>query len=313
MYNKIQIISTDEKGKYLFINDNNLIYGGFIVKDIVELLQEKILPEKIASILSQKYHTEIKTETVNEITNNQLNRLLYNTAKKRSVRKFFNINLNPNAHYPKFILYFFNTVLFYSLLCITFILNTLFYLRNDQNYNLSHSEQIQAYFLLFVVLILHEFGHIISAKFFNTNVKEIGIGMYRIIPVLYVNLNEIWKLNKKKRIIINLSGVYFQSLLGSLIILFFIITQYKILGYLFKINYIVLIFNLNPFFQFDGYWVVTDLIKEKNLNHSSNSYLRNILKKNQTPKIIKVYSFLRLSFFIYILFLFVNKIITYVS
>ena len=127
MYKEIQVISTEEEGKYLFIKDNNLIYGGFIVRDIVELLKEKLSNEKIAKILTQKYNSNIDKLTVNEIVNNQLDKLLINPKKKRSLKKITKVILNSNVKYPNFILSFFKTNIFYYLLSISFVINTSFY------------------------------------------------------------------------------------------------------------------------------------------------------------------------------------------
>lgn len=314
MYKEIQVISTEEDGKYLFIKDNNLIYGGFIVKDIVELLKEKLSNENIAQILSQKYNSDISTITINEIVNNQLDKLLIDPKKKRSLKKLKKVILDPDITYPNILFSFFKTGIFYFLLTATFIINTFFYFFNDSStFDLSIFDKIFAYILLFIILIFHEFGHIISAKFYSTDVKEIGIGIYRIIPVLYVNLDEIWKLDRKKRIIVNFAGIYFQSIIGVILIGLLVMSGQNIFGYLFYINYAVLILNLNPFFQFDGYWILTDLIKAKNLNQTSNFFLKNMFKKNDISTIIKIYSILRISLFIYIAFHFIKKIILYVT
>lgn len=313
MYSKIQIIPTDEYDKYLIINDNNLIYGGFIVKDIVELLKNQISAEKISIILSKKYNTAIEKETILNVIDLHLVKLLINPKKKRSLKKLLKINLNSEINYPDFIFKLFRIDFFYILLSLTFTFNTIFYFKSSKKYNLTLKEQILSYILLFIILIFHEFGHIISAKYHITKVKEIGIGIYRIIPVLYVNLDEIWKLDRNKRILINLSGIYFQSIIGVVLVALFLTFNLSVFGYLFNINYAVLILNLNPFFQFDGYWVLTDLIKSQNLNQVSNSFLKNIFKKNNTPLIIQIYSLLKVSLIVYITYNFLIQIINYVS
>ncbi|WP_281228186.1 M50 family metallopeptidase [Flavobacterium aquiphilum] len=313
MYSEIQIIPTDEENKYLFIKDNNLIYGGFIVKDIVELLKDHISNKNISIILSEKYNTTIEIETINNLIDLQLNKLLINPKKKRSLRKILKVKLSSEIYYPNFIFELFKIDFFYILLCLTFVANVIFYFTISKKCDLTLKQQMLAYILLFVILIFHEFGHIISAKYHNTKVKEIGIGIYRIVPVLYVNLDEIWKLDKTKRILINLSGIYFQSIIGFILLIIFSVSDLKIFGYLFNINFAVLILNLNPFFQFDGYWVLTDLIKAKNLNQVSNTFLKNIFKKNNTPTFIKIYSILKVILIIYIAYHLFKQILTYVS
>ena len=41
MYNDIEIFETDFKDKYLILNNEKSIYGGFLIKEIVELLKER--------------------------------------------------------------------------------------------------------------------------------------------------------------------------------------------------------------------------------------------------------------------------------
>jgi putative peptide zinc metalloprotease protein len=313
MYSKIQILTTDFESKYLFINDNNLIYGGFMIKDIVELLKQNNSPEKITQILSKKYDTDIDIDVVLDIINVQLQKLFLPSKKKKSIKKIIKINLNINRTYPASILSLFKTIPFYLVFIVTFAINSIYYFNNSTDYTFTYIEQIITYFSLFIILMFHELGHIISAKLHNVSVNEIGFGIYFILPVLYVNLDETWKLNRKKRIVINLSGIYAQSIIGIIILVLFINLETKILWYLFNVNFIIMILNLNPFFQFDGYWVLTDLIKTNNLNQRSTFFFKNILKKSNTPIIIKVYSILKICFIIYLLLFFIKKLITYVS
>jgi hypothetical protein len=40
MYNNIEIFETDFKDKYLIINEEKSIYGGFLIREIVEQLKQ---------------------------------------------------------------------------------------------------------------------------------------------------------------------------------------------------------------------------------------------------------------------------------
>jgi putative peptide zinc metalloprotease protein len=179
-------------------------------------------------------------------------------------------------------------------LITSLVINTVFFLTNDDfGLLLTNWERFFAILISFIILIFHEVGHIIGAKNYNVNVKESGIGLYFILPVFYVNLNESWKLERKKRVIINLSGAYFQSLIGVLIIALMLFSTIKtdFLWYLFIINFLIIFINLNPFIKFDGYWVLSDLLKENNLDELSTDFFKNPFNRKKVfPLRIKVYA-----------------------
>lgn len=301
MYSKIEIYNTDYPNKYLFIKDENLFFGGFVVKDIVELLKIEKTTDEIVSEISKKYKTDIDKTLVENIINNDLKELVEKTKKKKMI-KIFKVILPKNPTYPSFLLNLFSKNIFYPLLLTTFVINSIYFYLTDIELNLSGIEKFYAFMVLLIILIFHELGHIISAKFDGINVRETGLAIYAIIPVLYVNLNESWKLNRQKKIRINLSGIYFQSIIGVIICSLIKFTNINdgFLWYLFSANFVVLGLNLNPFFKFDGYWVLNDLLKENNLEKDSSKFLKSIFKKdkNNFSLKIKVFAILKFCFLI---------------
>lgn len=303
MYTKIEILETDFEDKYLVKHKENSMYVGYITKDIIELLNDNKENNEICTRLSIKYHTDISLDTIHDVKVKVDNFLL----KNEEVKSFYKIAkiFNPNrVTIPRKFYAIFNSMPFYLTLFILAIINVVFFGYSKVN-TLTLNENVILYIILFCILIGHEIGHSISAKKFDINVAEIGLGIYYIIPVLYVNLNEIWKLDRKKRIIINFSGIYFQFFIGLFIIIFsFIINDFKnVLINLFNFNLMIIILNFNPFFKFDGYWIVSDLLNEKNLEKTSNQVIKNLLKfrKADCNYTIIIYSILRFLFIIWIL------------
>jgi len=166
---------------------------------------------------------------------------------------------------------------------------------------------------ILVILIFHEIGHSIAAKSFNIDVNEIGFGLYYIFPVLYVDLNQSWKLKKKKRIIINLSGIYIQLMIGVLLVFIsYLLNDNKVIVSIFKINFYIILLNLNPFFKFDGYWVLSDWLEENNLMKKSKDLIKTKFKTNKSkkPKLwVVFYTVLRVIFLIYIIFMVLKNFI----
>ncbi len=139
--------------------------------------------------------------------------------------------------------------------------------------------QINAYTIvgLFVFMLFssffHELGHASACKYFGVKHGGVGFGMYLNFPVLYTDVTEVWKLERGQRCIVNIAGIYFQSFaLGILLILFFV-TEDDILRYLILIINIGFLMTLNPFFKFDGYWIVSDILRVPNLRIRSRELI----------------------------------------
>ena len=119
---------------------------------------------------------------------------------------------------------------------------------------------------------IHELGHASACKYLNINQDGIGVGLYLIFPVLYTNVSNIWNLSRNKRLLVNIAGVYFQFIFLIITIIIFIFTQNNLLKYLIHIININILVTLNPFFRFDGYWIVSDILGVPNLLQINNKY-----------------------------------------
>jgi putative peptide zinc metalloprotease protein len=128
--------------------------------------------------------------------------------------------------------------------------------------------------LLICSSIVHEFGHATACSYCETTPRGIGFGLYINFPVFYTDVSDIWKLSRRNRMLVNLGGVYFQSLFLLPLFAIFFITGNNILKYfIFTIN-LNFIFTLNPFFKFDGYWIMTDLLGVPNLRARSKEVFK---------------------------------------
>ena len=54
MYSNIEIHHTENPKKYLFINDDNILLGGYTIKDIVKMLKNNLSSNNISIKLSEK-------------------------------------------------------------------------------------------------------------------------------------------------------------------------------------------------------------------------------------------------------------------
>ncbi len=139
--------------------------------------------------------------------------------------------------------------------------------------------------LLFLVSsCVHELGHASACSYFQAQPGGIGFGLYLNFPVFYTDVSDIWTIDRKKRMVVNFSGIYFQLIfLIPFFAVYFITGSQLVKYFIYTIN-LNFIFTLNPFFKFDGYWAMSDFIGVSNLREKSKSilhYVKNmILKKN---------------------------------
>ncbi|ETT59685.1 peptidase [Paenibacillus sp. FSL F4-0122] len=125
---------------------------------------------------------------------------------------------------------------------------------------------IITFFMILFSAIFHEFGHTVAAFKYNVKPRDMGIGLFFLAPVLFVDLSDAWKASRKERVVIDLGGIYFQLWIFIIYELSSIITGSNIL---FTANHFILlsiISNLNPLLRLDGFWVLTDILGIPNLH-----------------------------------------------
>ncbi|WP_407483254.1 hypothetical protein [Elizabethkingia meningoseptica] len=172
---------------------------------------------------------------------------------------------------------------FYVLFILIVALN--FYIFFSKNIKLTLDfnfliNTIVIYPIFILSIFIHEIGHVSACKSFNISPKRIGIGFYFIFPVFFSDITDIWILEKNKKIIINLGGVYFQFIFN--LIIFFISSFFtgifnSILLHIFYINIISCLFCLIPFFRNDGYWIYSDYFDIKNLYEKSDIFFQKYI------------------------------------
>lgn len=313
-YIEIKIHKTEFDDNFLLLYNNKTLLVGFLVKEILECLQKDINSiDDIRKIINNKYNIAIDDSSIN-ITKNKLDSFLNKKVNSGFIRVFK--LLNPNKINSKIFGILFEKNVFYPLFLFTLSVNMYFFYTLENNI-LNAEQTIIWLFCTITLLILHEIGHSLSAQKFKLNCDEIGVGIYLIFPVFYINLGEAWKLNKSKRIIINLSGIYFQLLIGVVLIILNYFFESKLFIHVFFTNFIVVLLNFNPFIKFDGYWILSDIVNMKNLSKKSNDVIKNFLILNldfvQNKFWLNIYSFLKFLFLIFILFYVIQLLIDIVS
>lgn len=125
-------------------------------------------------------------------------------------------------------------------------------------------------------VLFHEFGHLAACRYFGCPHGEIRIGLYLVFPVFYANVSRAWSLKQKARIVVDLGGVYFQLLLTIPVFLLYHFTQDRVWLFLFFELDAMMLFCLNPFLRFDGYWLCSDLLGVPNLRSRSRILVKRL-------------------------------------
>ncbi|WP_143304661.1 site-2 protease family protein [Chitinophaga vietnamensis] len=146
-----------------------------------------------------------------------------------------------------------------------------------------------SYAALFVIIFLHELGHAAAAVKSGIRARNIGLGFYTVLPVMYTDLTDTWKLGKYDKVKINMGGIFMQLIVNLLLMaLIKIRPQDAVTAMSWKIyvvNNFIIIMNLVPFMKFDGYWVVSDLTGIPNMVKESNRLLIDaVTRKGPFPE-----------------------------
>ena len=141
---------------------------------------------------------------------------------------------------------------------------------------------------------IHEWGHALSAHRYGCRVPSMGVAFLVMWPVLYTDTNAAWKLTaRRQRLVIAASGMAAELALavvatwgwlltpdGGLRSAFFFLASTAWL--------LTLAVNLNPFMRFDGYFLLSDGLKQPNLHERSFAvgrwWLRKLLFGLDDPK-----------------------------
>ncbi|MBT3532716.1 MAG: HlyD family efflux transporter periplasmic adaptor subunit, partial [Rhodospirillaceae bacterium] len=126
----------------------------------------------------------------------------------------------------------------------------------------------------------HEFGHGYAAKRYGCHVPVMGVAFIVAWPVLFTDVTDAWKLpDHRKRARIALAGVKVELALAALATLVWsflpdgpLRTAAVLLATTTWLTSLAV--NLNPFMRFDGYYLLSDLLRMPNLQERAFAQAR---------------------------------------
>jgi len=312
--NKIEytIVKTENEGVVLLNIGNAKYYIGESLSIILELFIKgssiKSIVKKL-NLINNNY--EFDEKLVETIIDEKIKPIIDNQNKivKSSVRKIFRI-IDPLKFEHTFqkLTFLFHKANFYGILIFAFLSNLffhLFFIKPEAT--VGKFQFLIILVSVIIIVLIHEIGHSIASFYYKITPKEIGFGLYFIFPALYTDLTEAWKLKKESRIVINIAGIYFQLIVNFFLIVLLYTNFFNnyVLYIIILSSQAICLFNLNPFFKFDGYWMYTDYFNIPNLRKQTldlyNDFVKNISSIKEKKNSLIVYAFLYLLFILYIL------------
>jgi putative peptide zinc metalloprotease protein len=143
------------------------------------------------------------------------------------------------------------------------------------------------------VKLFHELGHAYTAKFYGVKVPTMGVAFLVLWPLLYSDTTESWKLSdrKKRMAIVAAGGLTELGLAVPATLLWNFLPDSPLRSACFLVATVTwitsILWNLNPFMRFDGYFLLADYLDIANLQDRSFAmgkwHLRKILLGVESP------------------------------
>jgi putative peptide zinc metalloprotease protein len=128
--------------------------------------------------------------------------------------------------------------------------------------------------------IIHELGHALVAKSYGLRVPTMGVAFLVLMPVLYTDVNEAWKLtSRRQRLMVGGAGILSELTLAAWATLAWGLLpdgMAKSMAFTLAATTWIssLAINLSPFMRFDGYFLAMDALDMPNLHNRAFALAR---------------------------------------
>jgi putative peptide zinc metalloprotease protein len=282
LFDAAELTKVDQK-TFAINYDGRIFYIGEILYDIITRVKERKGMDEIKEEMNAKFNVSMDEEKMQEAIVDCVYKLENRPKNKTTLYTYIYGKLRIISEAPlrkitRFFTFLFNKWILMVLFVVSFLLS--FYFMGviftsgllTEKITLTKSIKYLLINYVFIVFagLFHELGHSSASARYKIHSKEIGFGFYLVFPVFYTDVSRIWLLDKYRRIVVNLGGVYFQFMLNALIVLFYFVFQGSfqdkvMIKTLFLANSSMCIYSLNPFFRNDGYWIYSDFFNIPNL------------------------------------------------
>ncbi len=135
------------------------------------------------------------------------------------------------------------------------------------------------YALFVLSLLCHELGHASACARFGARPGGIGCTFYWFHPAFYSDVTAAWKLPRAQRVVVDLGGIYFQLLFAATCAGVQGVVDAPALSTAISMILFSCAVSLNPFFRFDGYWVLSDALGVTRLGSIPGRLIRHFCQR----------------------------------
>ena len=133
--------------------------------------------------------------------------------------------------------------------------------------------------------LVHEFAHGIACKRYGGEVPEAGVLMLLFTPMAFVNVTSMWRFPSRwQRIIVAAAGMYVELFVSFVALIVWANTTGLSADIAYNVflmaSVTTILFNANPLMRFDGYFILSDLVKVPNLYTKGTGWFGDRLKHN---------------------------------
>ncbi len=134
-----------------------------------------------------------------------------------------------------------------------------------------------------ILKIIHEFAHGVSCKRYGGEVPEAGVLMLLFTPMAFVNVTSMWRFPSRwQRIIVAAAGMYVELFVSFVALIIWAnsrgLTADTAYNVFIMASVTTVLFNANPLMRFDGYFILSDLLKVPNLYTKGTQWFGDRLK-----------------------------------
>jgi len=143
--------------------------------------------------------------------------------------------------------------------------------------------------LAYIPLLIHEFGHAITAKHVGCEVYKGGAMLYYGLPAAFVDTTDVWMFGKRARLAVTWAGPYTGYIISgttALIVYFWkdiSLTTATSLLQIGLIGFFTSTMNILPLLKLDGYYILADWLEIPRLRERSMEFIAKSLR----PKLAK--------------------------
>ncbi|MDQ1240435.1 MAG: putative peptide zinc metalloprotease protein, partial [Thermodesulfobacteriota bacterium] len=134
-----------------------------------------------------------------------------------------------------------------------------------------------------VTKFVHEFAHAYTAKNYGLHVPQMGVGFLIFFPCLFCNTTDAWRIaDRKPRVAIAAAGIVAELVLAIFATYVWYFTKPGMINslafYLMTVSSVsTVLFNGCPLIRFDGYFILSDVLRIPNLMVKSRGYIKYLV------------------------------------